>query len=199
MKVHALQTGTVRIKEAQRVGRGHGPLRLVNVLASSRWTEPLPIYAWLIEHPDGLIVVDTGERAAAMRPGYFPAWHPYYRSVMFDIAPEDEIGPQLRRMGVNPHKDVRHVVLTHLHTDHIGGLHHFPKSTVWLEPRAYRAASGPLGRPSGYLPQHWPRWLEPSFVPFSQDDTRWAGASFSLTKDGAVSLVPTPGHTPHHL
>lgn len=44
-----------------------------------RWTDPLPIYAWLIEHPEGLIVVDTGETAEVNDPGYFPRWHPYFR------------------------------------------------------------------------------------------------------------------------
>ena len=41
------------------------------------WTDPMPIYAWLIEHPEGLIVVDTGESARVNEPGYPPRWHPY--------------------------------------------------------------------------------------------------------------------------
>ena len=199
MKIYALQTGTVRIKEAQRIGHGRGPLRLAHVFLDHHWTEPLPIYAWLIEHPDGLIVVDTGERAAASQPGYFPVWHPYYRSVAFDITPEEEIGPQLRRMGVDPQKDVRHVVLTHLHTDHAGGLYHFPKSTVWVEKHAYRAATGPFGRLNGYLPQALPSGLEPAFVSFDSPWPLWGGPARPLTRDGAVTLVQTPGHTPHHL
>jgi hypothetical protein len=30
---------------------------------TASWTEPLPIYAFAIEHPEGVIVVDTGETA----------------------------------------------------------------------------------------------------------------------------------------
>jgi glyoxylase-like metal-dependent hydrolase (beta-lactamase superfamily II) len=41
------------------------------------------------------------------------------------VEPEEEIGPQLERLGIRP-GDVRWVVMTHLHTDHAGGLHHFP-------------------------------------------------------------------------
>src|SRR6516164_745965 len=63
MKIHAIQTGTVRIKVSQRIGRGRGPMRLVNTLLDRSWTEPLPIYAWAIETAEGVIVVDTGETA----------------------------------------------------------------------------------------------------------------------------------------
>ena len=81
MRMHAIQTGTVAIKTRQMSGRGHGPLRLVNTLLDATWTEPLPIYAWVIEHPEGLIVVDTGDTAHTSESGYFPWWHPYYKLV----------------------------------------------------------------------------------------------------------------------
>ena len=57
------------IKERQRAGKGRGPARLVVTLADRRFTPPLPILAWLVEHPEGLIVVDTGETARALEPG----------------------------------------------------------------------------------------------------------------------------------
>ncbi len=79
MRIHALQTGTVAIKQRQRQGVGLGTRRRLNTLFDSAWTEPLPIYVWVIEHPEGIIVVDTGETARAAEPGYFPWWHPYYR------------------------------------------------------------------------------------------------------------------------
>ena len=121
MKIHAIQTGTVQIKVSQRVGRGRGSMRLVNTLLDRSWTEPLPIYAWAIETAEGVIVVDTGETVRTREPGHIPGWHPYFRlAVWFDIAPEQEIGPQLRQIGIRP-GDVRTVILTHLHTDHAGG------------------------------------------------------------------------------
>lgn len=63
MKVHAIQTGTVAVRPRQQRGEGRGAARLARVLMDRSWTDPLPIYAWLIEHPEGLIVVDTGETA----------------------------------------------------------------------------------------------------------------------------------------
>src|SRR3954465_15837039 len=130
MRIHPIQTGTVTVRERQRRGQGHGQARVLRTLFDSRWTEPLPVLAWLVEHPEGLIVVDTGETAAAGRPGHFPRWHPYYRRcVRFQIGPEDEIGPAVEKLGFSP-ADVRWVVVTHMHTDHAGGLFHFPRSEV---------------------------------------------------------------------
>ena len=79
MRIHAIQTGTVAIKARQLNGRGRGALRPINTLLDPTWTEPLPIYAWVIEHPEGLIVVDTGETARVAEPGYFPWWQPYFK------------------------------------------------------------------------------------------------------------------------
>ena len=109
MKLHAIQTGTVAIKTRQREGLGRGTRRLVNTFLDRQWTDRLPILAWAIEHSEGLIVVDTGETARSSEPGYFPRWHPYFRfGVREWVAPEDEVGPQLARLGFSP-RDVRWV------------------------------------------------------------------------------------------
>src|SRR5215470_627946 len=111
MNIHAISTGTVAIKTRQRVGKGHGTARLLNVLFDPNWTDFLPIYVWVIEHPEGLILVDTGETARTAEPGYFPRWHPLFRfASRMNVHPEDEIGPQMKRMGLSP-DDVRWVVM----------------------------------------------------------------------------------------
>ena len=90
MKIHAVQTGTVAIRPNQREGKGPGFARLINTLSDRRWTEPLPIYAWVIEHPEGIIVIDTGESANVTSPEYFPAWNPYLRNAIFQVQPEKD-------------------------------------------------------------------------------------------------------------
>jgi N-acyl homoserine lactone hydrolase len=199
MRIHAVQTGTVAVKTRQREGSGPGPLRLVNTLRDNRWTEPLPILAWVIEHPEGLIVVDTGETARTAEKGYFPAWHPYFRlGVREWVAPEEEIGPQLQRLGLSP-ADVRHVVLTHLHTDHAGGLAHFPDSELLVSRRELHDASGALGRARGYLPNRWPHWFSPAPVELTDGALGPIRGTRSLTAAGDVMLLATPGHTPGHM
>jgi hypothetical protein len=92
VRIHALKTGTVRVKPSQRVGRGRGSIRQLNILLDRSWTESLPIYAWAIETVDGVIIVDTGETAQTREPGYFPRWHPYFRlAVRLDVTPEQMV------------------------------------------------------------------------------------------------------------
>jgi glyoxylase-like metal-dependent hydrolase (beta-lactamase superfamily II) len=202
MRIHAIQTGTVMVKRRQRAGTGpSGPLRLLNTIRDSEWTPPLPIHAWLIEHDDeGLIVVDTGETARAAGPGYFPRWHPYYRyAVRTFVSRRDEVDVKLRECGFEP-ADVRRVVLTHLHTDHAGGLYHFSKSELYVSSRELDAASGIAGRARGYLNQHWPSWFAPTPVEFTDDEPIGPFPhTHSLTADGTVRLIATPGHTPGHV
>ncbi|MBN1528873.1 MAG: N-acyl homoserine lactonase family protein [Thermoleophilaceae bacterium] len=199
MRISALQTGTVAVKEAQREGRGSGPARIVNVLRGKQWTEPLPIHVWVIEHPEGVIVVDTGETARVMEPGWFPRWNPYFRNaVRFSVRPDQEIGPQLEHIGVSPQR-VRWVVITHMHTDHAGGLPAFPQAEILVTQAELDASSGVSGRINGYLPQHRPDWFAPRVVEWDSEPWGPFPASMPLTSAGDVRLVPTPGHTPGHM
>ncbi len=198
MRIHVIQTGTVAIKQVQRQGRDSGN-PLVNMLRDPNWTEPLPIYAFVIEHPEGLIVVDTGETARVAEPGYFPWWHPYFRfGVREWVKPEEEIGPQMRAMGLDP-EDVRWVLLTHLHTDHAGGLAHFPKAEHLVSRREYENDSGALGLVRGFLPNRWPRWFRPTLVDMPAEPVGPFPGSYPITKGGDVRFIPTPGHTVGHL
>jgi N-acyl homoserine lactone hydrolase len=195
-RIHALRTGSVRIRPSQRERRFGG---LPRVLIDTEWTEWLPIYAWVIEHSDGLILVDVGETARTSDPGYFPRWHPYYRrGVKMNVSPEEEIGPQLRSRGIS-RRDIRCVVLTHLHTDHTGGLHDFPNTQFLVSGPALRAAYGLTGRMSGYLPHHWPEWFRPNDINFIPEPLGPFSEHCPVTDDGSVVVVPTPGHTPHHV
>jgi glyoxylase-like metal-dependent hydrolase (beta-lactamase superfamily II) len=167
-------------------------------MADRRWTDPLPILAWVIEHPEGLIVVDTGETARAAEPGWFPRWHPYFRlAVRLEVKPEDEIGPQLERLGF-ARADVRWVVLTHLHTDHAGGLHHFPDSEIVIARAEWEAAQGFAGKVRGYLPHRLPDRLAPRLVDLPAEPFGPFSHSMALTDAGDVRIVGTPGHTVGH-
>jgi N-acyl homoserine lactone hydrolase len=197
MKIHAIQTGTVAIRPNQRQAKGTGYDRLFNTLTDHRWTEPLPIYAWVIEHPEGVIVVDTGETARTSEQGYFTTWHPYFKNVRSLVTPDQEIGPQLQALGIHPN-DVRWVVMTHLHTDHAGGLAHFPKSEIVINRRAYQLATGFAGQARGFLPQHFPAWLNPTLIDLAPRPWGTFPASLSLTQAEDVLIVPTSGHTEAH-
>jgi N-acyl homoserine lactone hydrolase len=199
MKIHAIQTGTVEIKKNQLIGKGPGPLRLLNVLFGREWVEAVPIYAWAIEHDEGVIVVDTGDTARTSEPGYFPRWQPYYKlAVRFHIKPEEEIGVQLKQMGIGP-KDVRKVILTHMHTDHAGGLHHFPESQIYVNMAEYKSTLGFAGQANGYLPHRAPTWFSPNAIVFDEKSHGPFQKVWNVTSKGDVKVVATQGHTPAHV
>ncbi len=196
MRVYAIQTGQVRIKASQVVGRGHGLKRRLAPLIDSEWSAWLPVFAYAIEHRDGVVLVDSGASAAAKS---LPRWHPYFRNaVRFDIEPDEEAGAQLRAIGIGS-SDVRRVVLTHLHIDHDGGLGAFPASEILVSPGELARASGIAGRLRGYLPQRWPKHFDPKPLVLDGGPYGLFPRSKRLTADGAIVAVATPGHTPDHL
>jgi len=199
VKIHPIRTGTVQMRPAQVRARAQGPLRLWRILADREWTRELPIYCYLIEHPEGLFMVDTGETARAMEPDFFPRWNPYFRrSLRFRVSPEDEVGPQMRRLGFNP-SDVACVIMTHMHVGHSGGLNYFPRARIVMSGQEWASASGGVRRLSGYPAAHLPKWLTPRVVTFNAGQLGGLARSQPLTGDGAIYLVRTPGHTHGHI
>lgn len=198
-RVHAIRTGLVQVRQPQMESHGNALGRMAAMLFDPQWTEWLPIYAWVIEHDEGVIVVDTGETAQVHVRGYHPRWHPFYqRAARFSVHPDEEIGPQLRMLGITA-RDVRHVVLTHLHTDHAGGLGHLTGSRFWVARPEFERAQGWSGRLQGYLPHRFPKWWAPEWIRFSDRPLGPFQRSMALTSNEDILIVSTPGHTPDHV
>jgi len=196
MRIHAIQTGRVQTKQAQIEGRGRGVWRQLQPILSSEWAEWVPVYAWVIEHPEGVIVVDTGSGAHLKSA---PPRHPYFRlAVRFDVEVEQEVGPQLRGLGISE-CDVKTLVLTHLHSDHDGGLAYFPHTRVFADAGEIARAAGIAGAIRGYLPGRWPKWFDPQPLAWQKSPYGPFARSARVTKAGDVIAVPTPGHTPNHI
>jgi glyoxylase-like metal-dependent hydrolase (beta-lactamase superfamily II) len=184
VRVERFSTGRVRPKQAGKGARRYLP---------GAWSqETLPVNAYLVHHPDGLCLFDTGQTADAARPGYVPRWHPFLRLARFELGSEDEIGAQL-----DPAR-VRWVVLSHLHTDHVGGIGAFAGAEVIVSRVEWERAQSLRGRLRGYLPQHWPL-PEPVQVDLAGPAVGPFAGSFDVAGDGRLVLVPTPGHTPGHV
>ena len=165
-----------------------GSLMLVG--GSGLMTIPMPCY--LIEHPAGLVLFDTG-------PSYTAADDPaaVYGPLaeMFDMRfpSEVRVDRQLENLGYSP-ADVRYVVASHLHFDHAGGLALFPDATFIIGageiPYAYwpaKAGAGFYRAREDFDPIREARILE---VP---------SADFDIFGDGSLVVFRTPGHTPGEL
>ena len=198
MRVHMIETGTVRIKTAQLMARRGAPMSLIDVFTDPNWSDWVPTYAFAIETEEGVIVVDTGQ-ATYLLDEMKHSPHPFIRSnASFRIEPEQEIGPQLKGLGIGQ-KDVRTVVLTHMHLDHDAGVRHFPHSEILAAPGEIARASGFAGMLRGYLPQRWPEWFAPKGLVLDDGPYGPFAAHKRLTPDGRVVAVATPGHTPEHM
>lgn len=190
VRVTGFSTGRVRPKLRER-----GPRRYLPGGWSPR---TLPVNVFLVEHPAGLCLFDAGQTALAARPGYLPRWHPFLRLARFELGPEDEAAAQLRSLGHSP-ADVRWVVLSHLHTDHVGGVRDFRHAEVIVSCVEWARSTGLPGRLRGYVPQHWPSDLRPHLVDFDGPAVGPFATSYDVAGDGRLLTVPMPGHTPGHV
>lgn len=203
IRVVPIPTGTAQLKQAQQCGKqGRSAIqRKIDIFRDTRWVGPIPIYCFLIEHPEGRFLVDTGDTARNSVPGYLPRWNPFFmKEVIIKVAPLEEVGPRLQAMNLDPARDILAVILTHFHHDHTGGLDHFPHTRIIAGREAYEASKGLKGKVvGGALPQRWPIWFKPELVAMKGPVVGPFPASHPVTRDGRIFLVPTPGHAVGHL
>ena len=194
VKIHGLCTGTVAVKTTFRTKKGYGGLAKFNMLVDRQFTGYLPIWVWVIEHPDGLIVIDTGEVTAIKNIDRYLANENIYNRVLFrkltkfNITQQEELDYQFDRINLKL-DDVRLVALTHLHLDHTDGLRFFPKSEIIVGDFEYR-------HPSTNMPSTYPEWFNPNRVKYQNNQIDVFERAHLISKD--LYYVPTPGHTPGH-
>jgi len=202
IRVVPIETGKARMKTAQMAGRDgrSGVGRKIDIFRDNHWVDPLPILSFLIEHPEGKFIVDTGDTWRNSVPGYLPWWNPFFtKQVQIKVAPLEEIGTRLAAMDIDPARDVAAVILTHFHHDHTGGLDHFPHNRIIAPRESYEASVGLKGKMMGCLPQRWPIWFKPDLiVPETHADGPFP-LIHPITKDGRIFMVPTPGHSEGHM
>ncbi len=200
-RVSVVSTGTVVIRP-QHVESNRTPM-MWWMLTAQRWTGPLPINSYVIEHRDGLVLFDTGQdRASVVDPDYFPTGFAgliYRRLAEFEIAPHETLTERLRGIGYDI-ADVRTAILSHLHQDHIGGLPELGHAEIVVSRPEWEAIGQSRAELSGYLRDHIDlpglRWRRITFDATSDEQLDPFTSAHDLFGDGSLTLLPTPGHTP---
>jgi N-acyl homoserine lactone hydrolase len=196
IKVHAIQTGLISVKENFLNQKGAGFLSKLNIALGTAYADYMPIWVWVIEHPEGIIVIDTGDIEESTHTDFYknePMGTKFNLKAMSNkrkIRKEDELDRQLFRLGIRP-QQVSKVVLTHLHGDHTDGLKFFKGNEIIVLEDEFR-------KPYSNLPTTYPSWFSPELVNFQKDKIDIFDRAYSLTQSGDVLLVPTPGHTYYH-
>lgn len=128
------------------------------------------IQGYVIEHPDGVILFDTGtsDDHELINEMYHPV-----------VAPIIEA---LNAIGVDE-RDVKAIVNSHLHFDHCGQNRSLPWAPVWAQTAEYQLVDTP-------------RYTIADWATVDPDRLRLIDGDAELAE--GVRIIATPGHTPGH-
>lgn len=96
-----------------------------------------PAGVFLLTHPEeGYILYDTGYDFQILQQS---GWtRRLYRMVTpIQLTKEQQIQSQLKKSGIEP-DEIRHVIVSHLHPDHVGGLRYFPNAHFYVSKESKR-------------------------------------------------------------
>ena len=174
-------------------------IHLLNCATMSPWFPRWHVggLVFLVDTEQGPVLVDSG---LGMHDHIHPSGTVRFFNSVFGIhhAPEETALAQIQKLGFKV-EDIHHIVQTHLHFDHAGGLPDFPDAKVHLHRREHKA-----------LLHSW-RWLErpaydpldfkhdPQWVFYEKIDSDWLGwDAIRLPFSPEMYLIPLFGHTQGH-
>ena len=199
MKIHVLHTGEVRVSPYLPFGGDN-----CNLLKASGMTTPkeewiwLPVSVYLIEHPKGLILVDTGWHRDMSPEGVYDkkaqvkslGSRVLYNVNQGQIPLGEAVDEQLATMGIKP-SDLDYVLLTHLDCDHANGLRAVKDAKHIL----VAAEELECARKNGFIRYKKKWWEGVDMQTIEWNGTEGpAGKSFDLFGDGSVKMINIPGH-----
>lgn len=173
MKMHALYSGTIRLKK-----------RVYFPDADRSELVDLPVSSLLLRHPQGNVLFDTGchpsvAADAAQR------WGDLSKALMPTMGSGENIVDQLDHVGLSP-DDIDVVINSHLHCDHCGCNEFFSKATFFIHADELAFAADPAQEGNGYFRADWDHAVVIRSFTGERD----------LFDDERIVLVPLPGHTP---
>ena len=190
LKCHALEAGKQHLDGGAMFGVVPKVLWERRIAPDAKNRIPLALRCLLIEHDDGLVLIDTGIGNKESE-----KFTSIYGVENAGADGRTQLEDALRALGHGP-DDVRWVINTHLHFDHAGG-------NTWRDPNGKVAPAFPRAR---YVAQHG----ELEFARHTNERTaasylahNFDPVAFQLI-DGETQILPgirglpTPGHVPYH-
>lgn len=185
IKIHVLHCGSIDVDEAvPYYEKTLHPAPYTGIFRSKKHQTTIPVSAYLIEHPKGLILIDTGWHTEVRdNQKKYLGWM-YTMSSTAHLEQGKAIHEQLESLGYKA-SDIDYLFLSHLHPDHVSGLK--------LIKDAKRILTSDLElqdvkkHPLLYKPFMWD---EVNIETFSFKDSE-----YDLFGDTSVIFVNTPGHT----
>lgn len=138
IRLHVLDTGLIEMTEYSLFSPSAGP----NVHYE------MPVRSYVVVHPGGTIVWDTGIDDAVHAEGGRQIFDP----IRFQVP--KTMRSQLDELGIDP-AEVAFLALSHLHPDHVGNVDLFPETTVLLQQAEVGAAFGPKAEELTYMPDYY--------------------------------------------
>lgn len=174
------------------------------VLLSRSWVD-VPVNVFVLEHPQGLILFDAGlDPAVETDPDYVDsAIGRFFMRRLFRLdTPPGTLTDGLAGLGFDA-GDVRKVVVSHLHFDHVGGIAEVPQAELLVSRDEWAQLSDPHPERDFILREHierpGARWRIVDFEPTDHPLFASFGGCHDLMNDDSMILLPTPGHTPGSL
>jgi glyoxylase-like metal-dependent hydrolase (beta-lactamase superfamily II) len=157
------------------------------------------VYCLLVETNDGLLLVDTGFGTQdCVSPTLLMRAFTALLRTPRDL--EETALHQIQNLGYKQ-AELRHIVMTHMHIDHAGGLPDFPEATVHIHAKEHHAIMHPRGLMERfYVRAHWkhgPNWK----IHGDAEPNSWFGFDSILIDPNLqpeIRLIPLHGHSRGH-
>lgn len=188
IRYHALDTGYCLASEHHLIRGGqHREVACHSLVA-------------LLEHPQhGWLLWDTGYAPRLLEATRRLPWSLYRRATPLHMRPELAVAAQLGHWGLRP-SDIRRVIISHFHADHIAGLRDFPESELIALQSAYDDVAPRQGLQAlrrGFIPALLPDDFCKRAVllpPLAGPLLPGLGPTHDIFGDGSLLLVALPGH-----